>query len=206
MKIKMLTLDNGSAGDISLNDIVFNAEIRSDLMARMVNWQLAKRRLGTHKVKERGEVAGSTRKFVRQKGSGGARHGNRKAVQFRGGGVVFGPVVRSHTVGLPKKVRAFALKSALSMKVSEGKLTILDNLNLDTAKTKELQDKLRKLAIKSAVIVGGETLNDNFMKASRNIPEIDALPRQGVNVYSILRREHLVLTQDAVTYLEKRLG
>ena len=206
MKAKIVTLENSAAGDITLNDAVFAIAVRPDIMARMVNWQLAKARAGTHKVKGRSEVKGRAAKIGRQKGSGGARHGNHKAPQFRGGGVAFGPVVRSHAFSLPKKIRAFALRSALSLKVSQGNYIILENLKLPSPKTAELRKKLEKLNIDDALIVGGEIVDDNFAKASNNIPKIDILPQQGANVYSILKRKHLILTQDAVTYLEQRLS
>ncbi len=206
MKMKVITLDNAAAGDITLDDAVFKIDVRSDVMARMVTWQLAKRRAGTHKTKRRNEVVGSTRKFVRQKGSGGARHGNRKATQFRGGGIPFGPAPRSYEAGLPKKVRALALRSALSMKAVEGNLTILDDVALASPKTVDLKKKLQKLAIDNALIVGGNELNANFSKAISNIPKIDGLCYQGANVYDILRREKLVLTKEAVNLLEARLA
>ena len=206
MKAKIVTLENSAAGDITLNDAVFAIAVRPDIMARMVNWQLAKARAGTHKVKGRSEVKGRAAKIGRQKGSGGARHGNHKAPQFRGGGVAFGPVVRSHAFSLPKKIRAFALRSALSLKVSQGNYIILESLKLPSPKTAELRKKLEKLNIDDALIVGGEIVDDNFAKASNNIPKIDILPQQGANVYSILKRKHLILTQDAVNYLEQRLS
>ena len=206
MKAQMVTLDNKPAGDVTLNDDVFKVDVRPDIMARTVTWQLAKRRAGTHKTKRRNEVVGSTRKFVRQKGSGGARHGNRKATQFRGGGIPFGPAPRSYAFALPKKVRALALRSALSMKASEGKLLIIDDVKLASAKTKDLLKQFEKLALKNALIVAGTQLDDNFSKALNNIPHIDGLPYQGANVYDILRFEMLVLTKDAVSLLEERLG
>ncbi len=206
MKAQMVTLDNKPAGDITLNDDVFKVEVRPDIMARMVTWQLAKRRAGTHKTKRRNEVVGSTRKFVRQKGSGGARHGNRKATQFRGGGIPFGPAPRSHEFSLPKKVRALALRSVLSMKASEGKLIIIDDVKLASAKTKDLLKKFEILSLNNALIVAGTQLDDNFSKAVNNIPHIDSLPYQGANVYDILRFDMLVLTKDAVSLLEERLG
>jgi large subunit ribosomal protein L4 len=205
MKSKVVTLDNKAAGDIDLDDAVFGAEVRKDILARMVNYQLAKRRAGTHKAKTRSEVAGTTKKANRQKGSGRARHGALRAVQFRGGGVVFGPVVRDHGHSLTKKVRKLALKSALSAKQADGKLIIVDEVKLADAKTKALLEKLGKLGLSNALIVGGAEIDGNFAKAAQNIAMIDVLPTQGANVYDILRRDTLVLTREAVETLEARL-
>ena len=206
MKMKMLTLDNAAAGEITLNDSVFKIDVRPDIMARVVNWQLAKRRSGTHKVKERGEVNGSTRKVVRQKGSGGARHSTRKVSLFRGGGVTFGPRPRDHGYDLPKKVRALALRSALSMKLADGALMIIADEALSSPKTSELKKKLQTLNINDALILSGKEIDDNFSKALNNIPLIDGLCYQGANVYDILRRKKLVLTKEAVELLEARLA
>jgi len=205
MKTKIVTLDNKAAGEIDLNDAVFGAPVRKDILARMVNYQLAKRRAGTHKVKSRGEVSGTTAKPFRQKGSGRARQGSIRAAQMRGGGIVFGPVVRKHEHKLPKKVRQMAMRCALSSKQADGKLIVIDELKLDEPKTKALSDRLNKLGLSSALIVGGVELDQNFARAARNIPLVDVLPTQGANVYDILRRETLVLTRDAVEALEARL-
>jgi large subunit ribosomal protein L4 len=205
MKSKVVTLDNKAAGDIDLDDAVFGAEVRKDILARMVNYQLAKRRAGTHKAKERGEVSGTTKKANRQKGSGRARHGALRAGQFRGGGVVFGPVVRDHSHNLTKKVRKLALKAALSAKQADGKLMIMDELKLADGKTKVLAEKLGKLGLSNALIVGGAQIDTNFARAAQNIMMIDVLPTQGANVYDILRRDVLVLTREAVETLEARL-
>lgn len=205
MKAAVTTLENKKAGDITLADEVFGLPPRKDILSRMVNWQLAKRRAGTHKVKERGEVAGSTRKIVRQKGSGGARHGSKRANIFRGGGVVHGPRVRSHEIDLPKKVRALALKTALSAKAAEGKLIVLDSDKAGSAKTKELRACFEVLGWSNVLIVGGAALDENFARAARNLPGVDVLPQQGANVYDILRRDTLVLTKEAVEALEARL-
>jgi large subunit ribosomal protein L4 len=205
MKSKVLTLDNKAAGDIELDDAVFATDVRKDILARMVNYQLAKRRAGTHLVKTRGMVSGTTRKPFRQKGTGRARQGSYRATQFRGGGTVFGPVVRDHGHSLPKKVRKLALRSALSAKQADGKLIILDEVKLADAKTKLLVEKLGKLGLSNALIVGGGKIDDNFAKAARNIAMIDVLPTQGANVYDILRRDTLVLTREAVEALEARL-
>jgi large subunit ribosomal protein L4 len=205
MKSKVVTLDNKAAGDIDLDDAVFAAVVRKDILARMVNYQLAKRRAGTHKVKTRGEISGTTRKPFRQKGTGRARQGSYRATQFRGGATVFGPVVREHGHSLPKKVRKLALKSALSAKQADGKLIILDEVKLSDPKTRALLDKLGKLGLSDALIVGGGAIDVNFAKAAKNIAKIDVLPSQGANVYDILRRDTLVLTREAVETLEARL-
>ncbi len=205
MKAKIITLDNAAAGEIDLADDVFGVAVRKDIMSRMVNYQLAKRRAGTHKVKGRSEVNGSTAKIYRQKGTGRARHGDKKAPQFRGGGQVFGPHPRDHGHSLPKKVRALAMRSALSAKQADGKLVILDDAKLDTPKTKALKDKLAGLGWASALFVGGAEVDGNMALAVRNIPGVDLLPTQGANVYDILRRDFLVLTKAAVEGLEARL-
>lgn len=205
MKSKVVTLDNKAAGDIDLDDAVFAAEVRKDLLARMVNYQLAKRRAGTHKAKTRSEVSGTTKKAYRQKGTGRARHGSLRGAQFRGGGIIFGPVVRDHGHGLPKKVRKLALKAALSAKQADGKLMILDEVKLSDGKTKLLVEKLGKLGLSNALIVGGAQIDANFAQAARNVAMIDVLPTQGANVYDILRRDTLVLTREAVETLEARL-
>ena len=171
----------------------------------MVRYQLAKRRAGTHKTKTLGEVRGSTRKPIRQKGTGSARQGTRRAPQFRGGGTVFGPVVRDHGHGLPKKVRRLALKTALSVKQADGKLVVLDDAKLSEAKTSALAGKLRDLGWNSVLIIDGVEVDRNFAVAARNLPLVDVLPQQGANVYDILRRDILVLTKSAVEQLEGRL-
>jgi len=205
MKSKVVTLDNKAAGDIELDDAVFGAEVRKDILARMVNYQLAKRRAGTHKAKTRSDVSGTTRKPFRQKGTGRARQGSIRAAQFRGGGIIFGPVVRDHGHSLTKKVRKLALKSALSAKQADGKLIILDEVKLADSKTKALVEKLGKLGLSNALIVGGAQIDGNFARAAQNIAMIDVLPTQGANVYDILRRDVLVLTREAVETLEARL-
>jgi large subunit ribosomal protein L4 len=205
MKSKVINLDNKAAGEIELSADVFAAEVRKDLLARMVNWQLAKRRAGTHKVKTRGEIRGSTRKMYRQKGTGRARHGSPRVTQFRGGATVFGPTPRDHGHKLQKKVRKLALKSALSAKQADGKLVILDEVALKAPKTKDLAGRLGKLGWRSVLIVGGAEIDANFARAAANIPDVDVLPSQGANVYDILRRDTLVLTKEAVQNLEARL-
>ena len=208
MKLDVKTMDNKPAGNITLADEVFGVALRSDIVARVVKWQLAKRRAGTHKVKSRSEVAMTTAKMFKQKGTGRARHGTAAVVQFRGGGVVHGPVVRDHGHALPKKVRQLGLRSALSSKVAEGKLLVVDNLastGKSAGKTAKLSDQLTKLGADNALIVGGAELDSAFITAARNIPLVDVLPQQGINVYDILRRDVLVLSKDAAAYLEERL-
>lgn len=206
MKCSVLNLDNKKVGDFSLPEALFGLPKRVDILARMVNYQLAKRRAGTHKTKGISEVSGTTKKPWRQKGTGRARAGSLRAPQMRGGGIVFGPVVRSHAIDLPKKVRALALKTALSVKAQSGALIVLENLDAGTAKTSALRDKLTTMGITSALVIGGATLPEDFVRAASNIPRVDVLPTQGINVYDILRRQTLVLTTDALKSLEERLG
>lgn len=204
MELKMLSLDGKQAGSVTLSDEIFGLEPRADLIHRCVNWQLAKRRAGTHAVKNRADVARTGKKMYRQKGTGGARHGSARVNLFRGGGRSFGPVVRSHEIGLPKKVRALALKHALSAKAKDGGIVVLDKASLKEPKTKILVQNLQKLEIANALIVDGAEIETNFRNAARNIPNIDVLPVQGINVYDILRRGKLVLTKAAVDALEAR--
>ena len=204
MRVSVKTLENKAAGDINLADSVFGIEPRADIMARVVNWQLAKRRAGTHKVQLRSEISKTGAKMYRQKGTGRARHSNGATNIFRGGGVVHGPVVRDHGYSLQKKVRALGLRSALSSKARDGKLIILDGLKAN-GKTSALKGKLNKLGLENALIIGGAEVDDNFQRAANNIPNIDVLPQQGINVYDILRRDVLVLTKDSAAHLEERL-
>ncbi|WP_300296543.1 50S ribosomal protein L4 [Ferrovibrio sp.] len=205
IEIAVTTLENKASGKLTLSKDVFGLPPRADLLQRYVIWQLAKRQQGTHKTKTYGEVAGSTRKIVNQKGSGGARHGGIRAPQFRGGGKAFGPVPHSHAIDLPKKVRKLALKTALSTKLAEGKLKVVDNAVLQVGKTKELAGKLKGLGLESALVIDGKTLDENFARAVRSLRHVDVLPEQGANVYDILRRDTLVLTKAAVEALEARL-
>ena len=205
MKLDVIDLANKKTGTIDLDDAVFGVEIRKDLLARTVNWQLDKRQSGNHKAKERAEVSGTKSKPFRQKGTGRARQGTLRAPQMRGGGVTFGPRVRSHATGLPKKVRSLALKSALSAKQAEGKLVILDEAKAKTPKTAELAKALKAFDWGRALVIDGAELDANFTKATRNIVGIDVLPSVGANVYDILRRDTLVLTKDAVAQLTERL-
>lgn len=205
MKVDVLTLDADKSGTVDLKDDIFGLEPRRDILHRYVVWQMAKRQAGTHKAKERGEVSGTTKKFVRQKGSGGARHGNRKAPQFVGGGKAHGPRVRSHAINLPKKVRRLALRHALSAKQFASELIIVDEAKLTDAKTKALIEKFGKLGVKNALIMD-TAIDEGFAKAARNIPDVDVLPVVGANVYDILRREKLILTKAAIEGLEARLS
>ncbi len=205
MKCAVTSLDNKKAGEIDLDESVFGLAPRADILARMVNWQLAKRRAGTHKVKGRSDVKMSTRRIARQKGTGRARHGAPSVGLFRGGGRAFGPVVRDHAHKLPKKVRQLALKTALSAKAAEGKLIVLDGAKVKDGKTADLVRRLAKLGWSSALIIDGAAVDVGLARAARNIPGIDVLPSQGANVYDILRRDTLVLTKDAVQALEARL-
>ena len=205
MKLAVKTLDNTEAGDIELADDVFGLPIRRDILARMVHWQLAKRRAGTHKTKGISDIQGTTKKPWKQKGTGRARQGSLRSPQFRGGAVIFGPVVRSHEFSLQKKVRRLALKTALSAKQAEGKLVVLEEARLAEGKTRALAERFEKLGWASVLIIGGAELDENFARAARNLPQVDVLPQQGANVYDILRRDTLVLTRDAVQQLEARL-
>ena len=205
MKLQVTTLDAKSAGDIDLDDGIFALPVRTDILARMVNWQLAKRRAGTHKTKGVSDIQGTTKKPYRQKGTGRARQGSLRSPQFRGGATIFGPVVRSHAHDLPKKVRKLALKTALSAKQADGKLIVIDTAKLAQPKTRDLVAAFAKLGWSSVLIVDGPALDENFRRATANIPGVDLLPQQGANVYDILRRDTLVLTKDAVQHLEARL-
>lgn len=205
MKADVTTLDAGSAGSIDLADEVFGLEPRTDILQRVVRWQLARRQAGTHKTLSRGETTYSTRKIVRQKGSGGARHGDRGVNIFRGGGTAKGPVVRSHAHDLQKKVRALGLKHALSAKMKAGDLIVLDSAKLESGKTKDLMAAMTKLGLGKTLLIDGSVVDAGLARAARNIQGLDVLPCQGANVYDILRRDRLVLTTAAVTALEERL-
>lgn len=204
MKADVKTLAAKSAGSVDLPDEVFGLKPRPDIIQRMVNYQLAKRQQGTHKAPGRSEITGSTAKIYRQKGTGGARHGSRKVNIFRGGGQGFGPQPRSHAMSLPKKVRALALKHALSAKARDKQLVVLDAAQSKDGKTRGMRAALAKLGLGSALIVDGAAIEDKFALAVRNIPNIDVLPVQGINVFDIMRRETLVLTKQAVEALEAR--
>ena len=205
MELKITTLDGEEKGSVSLSDTIFGLEPRQDLIQRCVVWQLAKRRAGTHKVKGRAEIWRTGKKMYKQKGTGGARHGSQRANLFRGGGRSFGPVVRSHAIDLPKKVRVLALKHALSAKAKDGGIVLIEEAKLAETKTKLLKGHFEKLGVANALIIDGAEIDNGFRLATRNIPNIDVLPIQGINVYDILRRHTLVLTRAALDALEARL-
>ena len=209
MKLKITDIDSKAHGEIDLADEVFKdifgRPVRRDILARCVNWQLAKRRSGNHKTKEIGDISGTTKKPYAQKGTGNARQGSLRSPQFRGGATIFGPVVRSHAHDLTKKVRKLALKTALSSKVKDGKLIIWDGTAGASGKTKDLTAKLKTLGLKSLLVIDGPAVDEKFALAARNIPNVDVLPQQGANVYDILRRDTLVLTKAAVEHLVERL-
>lgn len=205
MKAPVITLGNEAVGEIELPDAVFGAEPRPDIMARVVHWQLAKRRAGTHKAKGMGEVSGTTKKPWKQKGTGRARQGSLRSPQFRKGGVVHGPVVRDHGYDLPRKVRRLGLISALSQKAREGKLFVLDRAVAD-GKTADLRRRVAALGWRSALVVDGAAIDEGFRRAARNVPGLDVLPTIGANVYDILRHEVLAVTREGVVGLARRLG
>jgi large subunit ribosomal protein L4 len=205
MKTDVISLDAASAGSVDLSDDIFDLEPRKDILHRVVRWQLAKRQAGTHKTKSRGETAYSTKKIYRQKGTGGARHGDRGVTQFRKGGNAKGPVPRSHAHDLPKKVRALGLKMALSAKAKDGDLIIVDQASLDAPKTKALADKVSKLGWSKALVIDGAEVNENFARAARNLDAVQVIPGAGANVYDILKHKQLVLTKAGVEALEARL-
>ena len=202
--IAVKTLEGKEAGKVTLSDAIFGLEPREDILARVVRWQLAKRQAGTHKTQGRSDVDRTKSKMYKQKGTGRARHHAASAPQFRGGGRAHGPVVRSHAHDLPKKVRALGLKHALSAKAKTGELVVLDAVKLKEAKTKAFRDQLKKLGYENALIVDGAEIETNLGLAARNLPFVDVLPVQGINVYDILRRDTLVLTKAAVDALEER--
>ena len=206
MDIQVTSLDGKDAGSLSLKDEIFGLEPRPDLLHRMVRYQGLKAMAGTHDVKNRAEIALTGKKWGKQKGGGTARHGSRRAPQFRGGGRAFGPTPRSHAIDLPKKVRALARKHALSAKAKAGELAIVDTLKTEAPKTAALRAQFGKLEWLNALIVDGADLDQNFALAARNIPQIDVLPIQGINVADILRRNRLVLTKSAVEALEARFA
>jgi large subunit ribosomal protein L4 len=204
MKLDVTSLDGASGGSIELSDAVFGLKPRADLIARMVQWQLAKRRAGSAKTLGRADIARTGKKMYKQKGTGGARHGSARVPQFRGGGRAMGPVVRSFEHDLPQKVRALAMRHALSAKAQAGELIVWSDANLGEAKTKVLRVAFMKNALENVLIVDGAQVNENFALAARNLPKVDLLPVQGANVYDIMRRGTLVLTKAAVEALEAR--
>ena len=204
MKLDINSMDGGVVGSVELSADIFGLEPRTDLIQRMVLWQLAKRQAGTHKVKGRAEIWRTGKKMYKQKGTGGARHGSARVPQFRGGGRAMGPVIRSHAHDLPKKVRALALRHALSAKFRDGAVRVFENAALAAPKTKDLSERLGKLGIPNVLVIDGAEVDTNFALAARNLPHIDVLPIQGINVYDILRRDTLVLTKAALEALEAR--
>ena len=207
MKLPVVKLDASKAGEADLDDAVFGiTEIRSDILQRMVRYQLSKRQAGTHSTLSRSNVNRTTKKLYKQKGTGGARHGSRNAPIFVGGGTAHGPHPHSHAHDLPKKVRAMAMKHALSAKVKDDALLVIDSATLDGGKTKDLTAQLKKLGISNALVIGGATLDEGFARAARNIPGIDVLPLAGLNVYDVLRRQKLVLTREAVEGVNARFA
>ncbi len=204
MELQVTTLDGKASGKIALSDAIFGLEPRNDLLARMIQYQLAKRRAGTHAVKNRADVARTGAKLYKQKGTGRARHHSARAPQFRGGGRAFGPVVRDHAIDLPKKVRALALRHALSAKMKSETLIVIDDISASAPKTAALKQKLAKLGIANALFIGGAELDQNFALAARNIPNLDVLPVQGINVYDVMRRHTLVLSKAAIAAIEAR--
>lgn len=204
MKLNVTTLEGKDAGSVELSEAIFGLDVRKDLIQRCVNWQLAKRQAGTHKAKGRAEIARTGKKMYKQKGTGSARHSSARANLFRGGGRSFGPTPRSHEHALPKKVRALGLRHALSAKVKAGSIVVLDNASASQLKTKALKAQFEKLGFASVLIVDGAEVDRNFALAARNIPLVDVLPIQGINVYDIMRRNTLVLTKAAVDALEAR--
>jgi large subunit ribosomal protein L4 len=205
MKVTVVNLENKKIDDLELDQSIFGVPLRVDILHRVVEWQRAKKRAGTHKTKQIGDISGTTKKPYKQKGTGHARQGSLRSPQFRGGAVIFGPVVRSHAYDLPKKVRKLGLKVALSSKLSDKRLYIIEDAKLDQAKTSSLYKKLSSLGLSSALIIDGNELDNNFSLAVKNLKHIDILPTQGANVYDIMRHENLVLTRQAVTQLEERL-
>ena len=207
MKLDVIKLDGGKAGSVDLDDAIFGIdEIRGDILQRVVTWQLAKRRSGNHKIQVRNEVSRTGKKMYKQKGTGGARHGSRRAAQFVGGAKAHGPVVRSHAFDLPKKFRALALRHALSSKVKTGSLVVLDAAVLTDPKTAALRAQFDTMGLKNALIIAGAEVDNNFALAARNIPNVDVLPNAGLNVYDVLRRHTLVLTKDAVDAINARFA
>ncbi|ANT60543.1 MULTISPECIES: 50S ribosomal protein L4 [Roseobacteraceae] len=204
MKLDVIKLDGGAAGEVELTDAIFDLEPRADILHRVVRWQRNKAQAGTHKVKTRSEVSYSTKKIYRQKGTGGARHGSRKAPIFRKGGIYKGPTPRSHAHDLPKKVRALGLKLALSAKAKTGSLVVIDTAETD-GKTKTLAAQVKSLGWKRALVIDGASVNEGFARAAANIDGLDVLPSVGANVYDILKRDTLVLTKAGVEALEARL-
>lgn len=205
MELAVKTLAGKSAGKVKLDDAIYGIEeLRNDIVQRVVRWQLAKRQAGTHKTQTRDEVSVTTKKYIRQKGSGGARHGSRNAPIFVGGSVAHGPKVRSHAHKMPKRLRKMALAHVLSAKAKDDAIIVLEDAAVSSAKTKELASHLSGLGIENALVISGASVDDNLAKAARNIPNIDVLPVVGLNVYDVLRRKQLVITKEAVEGIQAR--
>jgi large subunit ribosomal protein L4 len=204
MELKVTGLDGKNSGSVTVSDEIFGLEPRADIIHRCVIWQLAKRQRGTHEVKNRADIHRTGKKLYAQKGTGGARHGSARVNLFRGGGRSFGPHTRSHEIGLPKKVRALALKHALSAKAKDDGIIVIDALNMKDAKTKELLGHFEKLGLSNALLIDGAQVEASVLSAARNIPNIDVLPVVGINVYDVMRRKTLVLTKAAIDALEAR--
>ena len=205
MKVSVVSLNSDKKSSQELSDEIYGLDPRSDILHRVVTWQLAKRRAGTHKTKERGEIKGSTKKIMNQKGSGGARHRTRKPNIFRGGGVVFGPKPRDYSTKLPKKIRSLGLKHALSSKVKNDELIVLDEAKLSSPKTKDFLSKVKKLKIENALFIDSDDFDKNFELAIKNVKGLELINIKGINVYDILRKEKLVLTKSSVEMLSERL-
>ena len=205
MKINILNKQNKASGDLDLSEAVFGLTPRADILSRVITWQLAKKQAGTHQTKEIGQVSGTTKKMYKQKGTGGARHGSKRGAQFRGGGIIFGPVTRDHSFDLPKKVRKLGLRMALSEKLRNGDLIVVDELSLDEAKTKLALKKFDHLNGASLLLIDDQIVNENLKKAVSNLHDIDILPQIGANVYDIISKEKLVMTVAAIKTLEARL-
>lgn len=206
LKIKVYSLENKEIADMNLSEKVFGAEIKKNIVAKLVNFQLARKRQGSHKVKERNEIVGSNAKIYRQKGTGRARHGSKKVVQFKGGGVVHGPKVRSHEFKLPSKVKKQAMRIILSSKFKEGSLKIVDKLEIKNIKTKEVLKKITKLGLNSAIFIDGNELNKNFSLSIRNLKNYDILPFKGINAVQVLKREYVVMSKNGLEKIEEHLG
>ena len=204
MKLEVNSLDNKVLKEIKLEKDIFGLPFREDIIYRMLRYQSAKRQSGNHKTKGISEISGTTKKPFKQKGTGSARQGSKRSPQMRGGAVIFGPQVRSHAHKLPKKIRSLALKIALSKKFSDGKIKIINEAKIKDIKTTSLKNKIKKLGISSALFISGEKIDNNFFLASRNIPNIDFLSINGINVYTILKREYLIIAEDALQSLNKR--
>ena len=204
MKIEVNSLDNKKIKDIDLDKQIFGLELKEEIIYRMVRYQLAKRRSGNHKTKGISEISGTTKKPFKQKGTGSARQGSKRSPQMRGGAVIFGPQVRSHAHKLPKKIKQLALKMAISKKIKDGKFKIINELKMSKPKTNLFRSKLASLKLESALFIDGKDIDNNFLLASKNVPKIDILPVEGINVYDILKRDHLVLSENAVNSIKER--